>query len=62
MCLKGILQTPAFSNERETLNIKIRNKLDLYANVVKVKSMEGVRCKHNNVDLVVIRQGVTMSL
>jgi isocitrate dehydrogenase (NAD+) len=56
MCLKGILQTPAYSDERETLNIKIRNKLDLYANVVKVKSMEGVKCKHNNVDLVVIRE------
>ena len=62
MCLKGILQTPAYSNERETLNIKLRNELDLYANVVKVKSMEGVRCKHNNVDLVVIRQGVTITL
>jgi len=56
MCLKGILQTPAYSDERETLNIKLRNELDLYANVIKVKSMEGVKCRHNNVDLVVIRE------
>ena len=56
MCLKGILQTPAYSDERETLNIKIRRELDLYANVVKVKSIPGVKCRHNNVDLVVIRE------
>ena len=38
LCLKGILTTPSFSasGESDTLNIRMRKQLDLYANVVKV--------------------------
>lgn len=36
--------------------MKLRRKLDLYANVVHVKSMPGVKCRHNNVDMVIIRE------
>jgi len=58
MCLKGILQTPAYAtgDGSETLNIRMRKGLDLYANVIKVTSIPGVQCKHQNVDLVVIRE------
>ena len=58
LCLKGILTTPSFSasGERETLNIKMRNTLDLYANVIKVNSIEGVKSRHSDVDLVIIRE------
>lgn len=57
LCLKGILQTPAYSNEgEEPFNIQMRKGLDLYANVVKVTSIPGVACKHQNVDLVVVRE------
>merc|ERR1712088_814179 len=27
-----------------------------YANVVKVKSLPGVKCRHNNIDMVIIRE------
>ena len=33
-----------------------RKMLDLYANVVLVKSIPGLQTKHNNVDIIVIRE------
>ncbi|KAF2898325.1 hypothetical protein ILUMI_07850 [Ignelater luminosus] len=58
VCLKGILATPDYSHtgELQTLNMKLRNELDLYANVVHVKSLPGVRSRHTNVDCVIIRE------
>merc|ERR1712098_353681 len=44
------------SGEADTLNIRMRRALDLYANVVKVQSVPGVRSKHQGIDLVVIRE------
>lgn len=58
ICLKGILATPDFSRtgELQTLNMKLRNELDLYANVVHVASLPGVRTRHQGIDAVVIRE------
>ncbi|XP_055601668.1 isocitrate dehydrogenase [NAD] subunit beta, mitochondrial-like [Uranotaenia lowii] len=58
VCLKGILTTPDYSRtgELETLNMKLRNELDLYANVVHVVSLEGVNTRHKNIDAVIIRE------
>lgn len=58
ICLKGILATPDYSHtgELQTLNMKLRRSLDLYANVVHVKSLPGVKCRHQNVDTVIIRE------
>lgn len=36
--------------------MKLRNELDLYANVVHVVSLEGVHTRHKNIDAVVIRE------
>ena len=39
--------------------LNIRDELDLYANVVHVKSLVGLKChhvRHKNVDMVVIRE------
>jgi isocitrate/isopropylmalate dehydrogenase len=36
--------------------MKLRRALDLYANVVHVKSLPGVRSRHQNVDCVIIRE------
>lgn len=33
-----------------------RRKLDLFANVVHVKSLPGYMTRHNNLDLVIIRE------
>lgn len=58
VCLKGILATPDFSHtgELQTLNMKLRKNLDLYSNVVHVKSLPGVKSRHSNVDCVIIRE------
>uniref|UniRef100_A0A6M2DE73 Isocitrate dehydrogenase [NAD] subunit, mitochondrial n=1 Tax=Xenopsylla cheopis TaxID=163159 RepID=A0A6M2DE73_XENCH len=58
ICLKGVLATPDYSHtgELQTLNMKLRNTLDLYANVVHVKSLAGVRSRHKNIDCVIIRE------
>ncbi|XP_055676897.1 isocitrate dehydrogenase [NAD] subunit beta, mitochondrial [Lutzomyia longipalpis] len=58
ICLKGILGTPDYSRtgELQTLNMKLRNELDLYANVVHVRSLPGVRSRHQNIDCTIIRE------
>jgi len=58
VCLKGILASPDYSHtgELQTLNMKLRNELDLYANVVHVKSLPGVKSRHSNIDCVIIRE------
>jgi len=58
ICLKGILASPDYSAEGElkTLNMKLRDELDMYANVVHVASRAGMKTRHKNVDMVVIRE------
>lgn len=61
VCLKGILASQDFStsDEAKTLNMKLREELDLYANVVHVRSLDGLECdhvRHSGIDLVVIRE------
>ncbi|XP_049880771.1 isocitrate dehydrogenase [NAD] subunit beta, mitochondrial isoform X2 [Pectinophora gossypiella] len=58
ICIKGILATPDYSHtaELQTLNMKLRNTLDLYANVVHVKSLPNVKCRHHDVDCIIIRE------
>ncbi|XP_076436236.1 isocitrate dehydrogenase [NAD] subunit beta, mitochondrial-like isoform X1 [Babylonia areolata] len=56
--LKGILTTPSSSRDGDlnTLNMKLRRELDLFANVVLVKSLPGFHTRHNNLDFVIIRE------
>lgn len=56
--LQGILANPDFSRtgELQTVNMKLRTDLDLYANVVHVRSLAGVRSRHKNIDCVIIRE------
>ncbi|KAI8130987.1 mitochondrial, Isocitrate dehydrogenase [NAD] subunit beta [Lucilia cuprina] len=58
VCIKGILATPDYSvaGELQTLNMKLRNELDLYANVVHVRSLPGVKTRHKDIDTVIIRE------
>lgn len=45
---QGILATPDYSRtgELQTLNMKLRTNLDLFANVVHVRSLPGVKSRH----------------
>jgi len=60
VCLKGVLTTPEYGEDGDlqSLNMKMRKSLDLYANVVKVKSIPGITTRHNNVDLIIIREQI----
>lgn len=52
------MATPDFSRtgELQTLNMKLRTELDLYANVVHVRTLPGVPSRHKDIDCVVIRE------
>merc|ERR1712141_238721 len=58
VALKGVINIPEFGRAGEllSLNQKFRNSLDLYANVCKVESLPGVKSRHKNVDLIIIRE------
>jgi isocitrate dehydrogenase (NAD+) len=58
ICLKGILSTPfsSSSGELQTLNMSLRKMLDMFANVVHIKSLDGVNTRHSGLDFMVIRE------
>ncbi|CAG0891332.1 unnamed protein product [Darwinula stevensoni] len=58
ICLKGTLTIPDFSptGELGSLTMALRRKLDLFANVVHVKSLAGVETRHRNIDFIIIRE------
>ncbi|KAL2087889.1 hypothetical protein ACEWY4_016717 [Coilia grayii] len=57
VALKGKIHTPMeFKGELASYEMRLRRKLDLFANVVHVKSLPGYSTRHNNLDLVIIRE------
>ncbi len=55
IALKGPLTTPIGKGFR-SVNVAIRQKLDLYACLRPTKSYKGVKSKYENIDLVVVRE------
>lgn len=55
VALKGPITTPVGGGFR-SVNVAIRQALDLYANLRPAKSMDGVRAPYRDVDLVVVRE------
>lgn len=55
VALKGPCTTPVGKGFR-SINVKLRQGLDLYASVRPVRSLPGVRTPFENVDLVVVRE------
>ncbi|KAI0223518.1 Isocitrate dehydrogenase [NAD] subunit beta, mitochondrial [Lamellibrachia satsuma] len=58
VCLKGIISSPVNFQHGvlQTLNMKFRRGLDLFANVVLVQSLPGCESRHNGLDFVIIRE------
>ncbi|GFX21519.1 probable isocitrate dehydrogenase subunit beta, mitochondrial [Trichonephila clavipes] len=58
VALKGTLQSPfsTHTGELQTLNMKLRKELDLFANVVHVRTFPGVKTRHSDLDFVIIRE------
>lgn len=52
------MATPDYSNigELQPLNMKLRNELDLYGNIVHVRTFPGVKTRHSDIDIVIIRE------
>ncbi|TNN44678.1 Isocitrate dehydrogenase [NAD] subunit beta, mitochondrial [Liparis tanakae] len=51
------IHTPMeFKGELASYEMRLRRKLDLFANVVHVNSLPGYSTRHNNLDLVIIRE------
>ncbi|MEQ2220431.1 Isocitrate dehydrogenase [NAD] subunit beta, mitochondrial [Ilyodon furcidens] len=57
VAIKGKIHTPMeYKGELASYEMKLRRKLDLFANVVHVNSLQGYNTRHNNLDLVIIRE------
>lgn len=55
VALKGPITTPIGAGFR-SVNVALRQTLNLYANVRPVKSYEGIPSIHNNVDFIIVRE------
>lgn len=55
VALKGPITTPVGSGFR-SVNVGLRQKLNLYANIRPIKSYEGINTLHKNVDFIIVRE------
>ena len=46
------------SGERESISMQFKKELDLFGNVTVIKSRPGIRARHQNVDLVIVREQI----
>ncbi|MCB0298086.1 MAG: NAD-dependent isocitrate dehydrogenase, partial [Calditrichaeota bacterium] len=53
--LKGPIGTPIGTGFR-SVNVELRKRLDLYANFRPARSIKGLKTRHDDVDLIVIRE------
>lgn len=57
VCLKGPLTTPVGEGFR-SVNVELRRRFDLYANIRPAKSMAGIQTRYKGVDIVLFRENV----
>jgi len=55
VALKGPVMTPVGTGF-VSANVRLRKALDLYANLRPIKSLQGVKSRYENVDLIVVRE------
>lgn len=55
VALKGPITTPVGTGFR-SINVALRQEFDLYANLRPAKSIEGVKSRYENIDLVIVRE------
>ena len=55
IALKGPLTTPVGTGFR-SVNVALRKEFDLYSNLRPAKSMEGIKSRYENVDLIIVRE------
>ena len=54
--IKGNIETLDNRPDIKSRNVEMRNELDLFANVLHCHSRPGVKTRHDNIDVIVIRQ------
>ncbi|CAH8496980.1 unnamed protein product [Schistosoma turkestanicum] len=54
--LKGIVRTPIETQGSSALNLRMRKALDLFANVVHIRTLKGIPSFHHNLDIVIVRE------
>lgn len=54
--LKGNIETREHSKHFQSRNVELRLRLNLYANVIHCQSQPGVRTRHKDIDIYLIRQ------
>jgi isocitrate dehydrogenase (NAD+) len=55
VALKGPTETPIGTGHR-SVNVELRKKLDLYANLRPIRTLPGVKSRYDGVDLIVVRE------
>jgi len=56
VCLMGHITAGQLEGVAQTTSFKLRVALDMYANVCRVKSLEGLKTRHSNLDFIIIRE------
>lgn len=56
VCLKGNIETDHDNPTSISVNVQLRQKLDLYANVIRCKSLPNIKTRHSDVDILIIRE------
>ncbi|KAI6244168.1 Isocitrate dehydrogenase [Aphelenchoides fujianensis] len=58
VALKGVIQESVRHHHTDEggLNMQLRRRLDLFANVVHIKSLPGIKSRHKDLDFVVVRE------
>lgn len=54
--IKGNIETKLIRPDIKSRNVEMRNELDLFVNVLHCSSKKGVKTRHENIDIVVVRQ------
>ncbi len=54
--LKGILYTPVEKSGHVSFNVALRKQLDIFASLVLIKNIPGVKTRLNDIDMVLIRE------
>merc|ERR1719412_154091 len=54
--IKGNIETTLSRPDIKSRNVEMRNELDLFVNIVQAKSQPGVKTRHEDIDIVLMRQ------
>ena len=54
--LKGNIETDHLNPTSVSVNNVLRQKLDLYANVIRCKTFDNIKTRHTGIDILIIRE------